>query len=223
MAYDWNMTEVRISPDSLPPWGATLGPALAMLLTRSVAMGVLTGKPVTRLDAAVVKRLATALQRHGIGANAGIILGPLAVEPATQLDDATQQRVADGLSRLSEALEASATPQTEWPTMRGVFGDEFLVDLLGIAASSMRRYASGERTTPDEVGARLHWLAMVVSDLAGAYNDFGIRRWFARPRSQLEGRSPRQTLDAGWRPEDAAAERLRALAAVLAGAQPLAA
>ena len=113
--------------------------------------------------------------------------------------------------------------ENEWPAMRGVFGDEFLVELLGIAASSMRRYASGERATPDEVGARLHWLAMVVADLAGAYNDFGIRRWFARPRSQLEGRSPRQTLDAGWRTEDAAAERLRALAAVLAGAQPLAA
>ena len=107
--------------------------------------------------------------------------------------------------------------------MRGVFGDEFLVESLGIAASSMRRYASGERATPDEVGARLHWLAMVVADLAGAYNDLGIRRWFARPRSQLEGRSPRQTLGVAWKPEAAAAARVRALAAALAGAQPLAA
>ena len=217
------MAEIRIAPDSLPPWGAALGPALALLLTRSVAMGLLTGKPVTRLDAVVVKRLVTALQRHGIGANAGIILGPLAVEPATPLDTATQQRVADGLSRLSEALEASATPQTEWPAMRGVFGDELLVELLGVAASSVRRYASGERATPDEAAARLHWLAMVVADLAGAYNDFGIRRWFARPRSQLEGMSPQQTLGAAWRPEDAAAAQVRALAAALAGAQPLAA
>ena len=217
------MTEIRFSPEFLPPWSATLGPALAGLLTRSVAMGVLTGKPVTRLDAVVIKRLVTALQRHGIGANAGVILGPLAVEPATQLDEATRQRVADGLSRLSEALEASATPQTEWPAMRGVFGDELLVELLGVAASSMRRYVSGERATPDEVGARLHWLAMVVADLAGAYNDFGIRRWFSRPRSQLEGKSPQHALGAAWRPEDAAAARVRALAAGLVGAQPLAA
>lgn len=217
------MIEVRISPDALPPWGAALGATLAALLTRSVAMGVLAGKPVTRLDAAVVKRLATALQRHGIGANAGLILAPLAVEPAQAIDDATQRRVADGLDRLSEALEASATPSTEWPSMRGVFGDEVLVELLGVGASSARRYASGERATPDEVAARLHWLAMVVADLAGAYNDFGIRRWFERPRSQLDGKSPRQTLGAAWTPDDDAAARVRALAGVLSGAQPLAA
>ena len=65
--------------------------------------------------------------------------------------------------------------------------------------------------------------AMVVADLAGAYNDFGIRRWFERPRSQLDGKSPRQTLGAAWTPEDAAAARVRALAAVLSGPQPLAA
>jgi hypothetical protein len=217
------MLEVRISPDELPPWGTTLGPLLAALLTRSVAMGVLAGKPVTRLDAAVVKRLATALQRHRIGANAGIILAPLVIEPARVIDDATQQRVADGLNRLSEALEASATPSTEWPAMRGVFGDEMLVELLGVAPSSLRRYASGERATPDEVAARLHWLAMVVADLAGGYNDFGIRRWFERPRSQLDGRSPRQTLGAAWTPDDATAVHVRTLASVLSGAQPLAA
>jgi hypothetical protein len=223
MEYHWNMLEVRISPDSLPPWSAALGVALAALLTRSVAMGVLAGKPVTRLDAAVVKRLAAALQRHGIGANAGIILAPLAAEPARAIDEATQQRVADGLSRLSDALEDSATPSTEWPSMRGVFGDEMLVELLGVGASSLRRYASGERATPDEVAARLHWLAMVVADLAGAYNDFGIRRWFERPRNQLDGKSPRQLLGTAWAPDGAAAARVRALASVLTGAQPLAA
>lgn len=217
------MIEVRISPDELPPWGAALGPMLAALLTRSVAMGVLTGKPVTRLDAALVKRLATALQRYRIGANAGVILAPLVLEPAQAIDETTQKRVADGLNRLSDALEASATPGTEWPAMRGVFGDELLVDLLGIAASSLRRYASGERATPDEVAARLHWMAMVVADLAGGYNDFGIRRWFERPRSQLDGRSPRQVLGAAWTPDDAAAVRVRALASVLSGAHPLAA
>jgi hypothetical protein len=107
--------------------------------------------------------------------------------------------------------------------MREVFGDDMLVELLGVGASSLRRYAGGERATPDEVAARLHWLAMVVADLAGAYNDFGIRRWFERPRSQLDGKSPRQTLGSAWTPEDAAAAQVRALAGVLAGAQPLAA
>lgn len=217
------MIEVRISPDSLPPWGTALGSTLAALVTRSVAMGVLAGKPVTRLDAAVVKRLAAALQRHGIGSNAGILLAPLAVEPAQAIDAATERRLEEGLSLLNEALEASATPAAEWPSMREVFGDGVLVDLLGVGSSSMRRYASGERATPDDVAARLHWLAMVVADLAGAYNDFGIRRWFERPRSQLDGKSPRQVLGAAWSPDDAAAARVRALASVLSGAQPLAA
>ena len=217
------MIEVRISPDSLPPWGATLGAALAALVTRSVAMGVLAGNPVTRLDAGVVKRLATALQRHGIGSNAGVLLAPLVAEPAPVIDPATQRRLEEGLDRLNEALEASATPSAEWPSMREVFGDEALVDLLGVGASSLRRYASGERATPDDVAARLHWLAMVVADLAGAYNNFGIRRWFERPRSQLDGKSPRQMLGAAWSPDDPAAARVRALASVLSGAQPLAA
>lgn len=217
------MIEVRFSPDSLPPWGAALGFTLAALVTRSVAMGVLAGKPVTRLDAAVVRRLATALQRHGIGSNAGILLAPLAVEPAAAIDAETQRRLEEGLGRLNEALEASATPSAEWPSMRQVFGDEALVDLLGVGATSLRRYASGERATPDDVAARLHWLAMVVADLAGAYNDFGIRRWFERPRSQLDGKCPRQVLGAVWSPDDAGAARVRALASVLSGAQPLAA
>lgn len=64
---------------------------------------------------------------------------------------------------------------------------------------------------------------MVVADLAGAYNDFGIRRWFERPRSQLAGKSPRQVLGAAWTPDDAATVRLRELAGVLTGANPLAA
>ena len=217
------MLEIRITPEALPPWGPTLGATLAALLTRSVAMGVLGGKPVTRLDGAVVKRLATALQRHGIGANAGLIWAPLADEPAKAIDEATQRRVAEGLVRLNDALEASATPSTEWPSMRGVFGDDLLVELLGVGASSLRRYASGERATPDDVAARLHWLAMVVADLAGGYNDFGIRRWFERPRNQLDGKSPRQVLGASWTPDDAGATRVRALASVLSGAQPLAA
>jgi hypothetical protein len=37
------------------------------------------------------------------------------------------------------------------------------------------------------VAERLHWLAMVVADLAGSYNALGIRRWFERPRALLGG------------------------------------
>lgn len=198
-------------------------PAIAALVTRSVAMGVLSGPPITRLDSALVRRLVKALQRHRIGADAGVVLAPLTAEPNQRLDEATERAVAGGLARLNEALEASATPQTEWPSMRAVFGDDMLVALLGVGESSMRRYAGGERATPDDAAARLHWLAMVVADLAGAYNEFGIRRWFQRPRVQLDGRSPWQVLGDAWSPDDAAAHRVRELASVLSGAQSLAA
>jgi hypothetical protein len=82
---------------------------------------------------------------------------------------------------------------------------------------SLRRYAAKSRTIPDLVAARLHFLALVVGDLGGAYNDFGIRRWFERPRSQLDGKAPRQILRGPWTPDDAVVQTLRALAADLAG------
>lgn len=107
-------------------------------------------------------------------------------------------------------------PERQWGAMRAVFGDADLATLLGISRASLARYASGERTTPNEIAARLHWLAMVVADLAGAYNEWGIRGWFERRREALRGRSPRQALGARWSPEGEAARRLRALAAALA-------
>lgn len=217
------MTAIRIPPDQVPTWGAALVPALAALITRSAAMGVLSGPPVTSLDASAVKRLLKALHRHGIGTQSGIVLAPLTSDRIGALDANAQHQVVNELRRLNEALESSAAPEAEWPAMRAVFGDEALIQLLGVAGSSMRRYASGERPTPDEVAARLHWLAMVVADLAGAYNDFGVRRWFERPRSQLGGKSPRQMLGKQWSPDSEAAAQVRALASVLSGPQPLAA
>ena len=81
--------------------------------------------------------------------------------------------------------------------------------------SSLRRYLSGARSTPDEVAARLHFLALVTGDLAGAYNDVGIRRWFVRPRKLLGDRAPAHLLERTWRPEDPGPRRVRDLARAL--------
>ncbi|TMK24849.1 MAG: hypothetical protein E6G64_16815 [Actinobacteria bacterium] len=72
-------------------------------------------------------------------------------------------------------------------------------------------------TTPDEVAERLHFLALVVADLAGSYNEFGIRRWFARPRPQLDGRSPSHLLRGNWRSDQPGPQRVRELARALTG------
>lgn len=123
------------------------------------------------------------------------------------------------VERLTEVFEELPTPRSERASMRALFGDETLENLLGVSGSSLRRYASAARSTPQDVAERLHWLAMVVADLAGAYNEFGIRRWFERPRAQLDGASPRQVLGDDWHFDDDAARRVRALAAALSGAQ----
>jgi len=95
--------------------------------------------------------------------------------------------------------------------MRQMLGDEALADLAGISRASLRPYATSERTTPQPVAERLHWIATVTADLAGSYNEFGIRRWFDRPRQQLKGASPRQFLEGSWTPNSTEALRIKEL------------
>jgi len=81
--------------------------------------------------------------------------------------------------------------------------------------SSLKRYVSGERDTPDDVAARLHFLALVVGDLAGSYNPIGIRRWIHRKRTRLDGRPPAALLRGNWDPDEEAPRRIRQLATEL--------
>ncbi len=117
-----------------------------------------------------------------------------------------------------EGTEHSPMPDNEWPHMRETLGDDVLASLLRISTSSLRRYASGERSAPEVIAGRLHALALVVVDLTGAYNDFGIRRWFVRPRTALEGMSPSSLLSDDWEPEGPEIAKVRYLAAELVGA-----
>jgi hypothetical protein len=123
--------------------------------------------------------------------------------------------IADLMRAVIAALEASPAPNSEWRSVARVFDAEHLAPLLGISVSSLRRYQAGTRSTPDDVAARLHFLALVISDLAGAYNDIGIRRWFHRERSPLDGRTPSALLTGEWTPEDEGPRRVRQLAQAL--------
>ena len=82
-------------------------------------------------------------------------------------------RLSALVTKIIDALEQSPAPKYEWPALVEVLGLDLLVRLLGISESSARRYLSGERVTPDPVAARLHFVALVVGDLAGAYNEIG--------------------------------------------------
>lgn len=134
-----------------------------------------------------------------------------------QLDDAaTAEEVGHWAEAAVAAIEGSPLPDKEWTALHDILGD-LLPGLVGVSASSAGRYRSGARTTPDAVAARLHVLTLIVSDLSGSYNDFGIRRWFQRPRAQLDGRAPADILTGEWDPDSGEVRRVRDLAAWLTG------
>jgi hypothetical protein len=81
-----------------------------------------------------------------------------------------------------------------------------------------RRCASGAHRTPDDVADRLHTVALVVASLNGSYNDLGVRRWFHRPRTALNGKAPADILAGDWSSDDADVVSVQALADSLLGA-----
>ena len=178
-------------------------------LTRADAMGLIPqGETIDRLDARTLKGIVKHISRAGIGRGFLADLSGSTV-PAPE-------HLSAVLRKINDALDASPVPACEWPGLGRILGADLLSRLLGISISSLRRYLSGTRSTPDEVAARLHFLALVTADLAGAYNDVGIRRWFVRPRKQLKNRAPAQLLERAWQPDDPGPRRVRDLARALA-------
>lgn len=188
---------------------ALVGPTID-LLRRALALGLLgQNEQVDRLDLALVRRIAREASTAGIGQDAAVAL---------LHGDHRPDRLAMLMRRLDEALTASPLPDRELPEVLRVFDREVVAKLTGTSSVSLGRYQAGSRRWPDQLAARIHWLALVLADLAGAYNDFGSRRWFERKRTQLGGRSPREVLGSEWDPTDPDVERVRDLAATLAGA-----
>jgi hypothetical protein len=178
------------------------------ILATAEAMGLLVGLDLQELDLAGLRAVLDRLAAAGIGREAQ---AELAAAKGPVDYDAL-------LARLDEALAMSPVPEAEWQALGRLFESEDLAGLLNIAPASVRRYRAGARPTPDAVAARLHFLAGVVGDLAGAYNAYGIRRWFQRPRAQLGGRSPAQVLAGEWDPFAPEAQGVRALAGALTDA-----
>lgn len=131
---------------------------------------------------------------------------------------ATPSHVAEASSAILEALEESPLPAQEWAPVVETLGEAELASLLNISETSVSRYKGGERNTPDVVASRLHFVTMVLADLAGSYNEFGMRRWFNRSRSALDGSSPKDLLTGNWDPDDEGPQRVRKLAHSVLGA-----
>ena len=117
----------------------------------------------------------------------------------------------------SRKLVDTSSPalKLEWLAVKRVLGLELMIQLMGISVSSARRYVAGTRATPNAVAARLHFLTFVLGQLAGAYDDVGIQRWFHRPRRFLNGNTPAQLLERDWQPDDDGPRQVQDVAATL--------
>jgi uncharacterized protein (DUF2384 family) len=202
---------LRIKSVDKPFTSPSLAAKGATALARADAMGLFPERDLTViLDASTLGRLAVRLSRAGIG---GAVAPLLASQPLT----AEPKLLEQYLDQLTHALEASPVPASEWKQLIRLLGIEMLDRLLGISSASIRRYARTIRNTPDDVAGRLHWLALIVGDLASGYNEIGVRQWFDRPRAQLDRRTPAQLLTGHWKPDDPGPQRVRSLAHALTG------
>lgn len=199
------MLALQISAAAPPFDRPALGVRAARLLSLAEAMGVLpAGDPIYRLDAEAIRRPLQELVRRGIGRHA-----------ALQVPSSRPERLAELLDELHAELEASPVPAAECTRLSEVLGLELLAQLSGASASSLRRYAAADRTAPDGLAARVHHLARINAHLAGGYNDYGIRRWYARSRVQLDGNAPEQVLTGDWDPDADGPQRALRLAEAL--------
>jgi hypothetical protein len=196
------MTEIRKTSVQAPP--AEVRRLLFEASRRAEAMGLIPADAVTDAEPETVRLLAGRLRRAGIGA--------AAADELHNVEAPRGEDVAALLKTLIAALEASPVPKSEWGGLGRVFAPDDLSALIDVSVSSLKRYQSGERETPDDVAARLHFLALLVGDLAGSYNTIGIRRWFQRKRSLLDGRAPAALLKGHWDPDDEGPLRVRQLA-----------
>lgn len=207
------MTDVRVESVEGPflnrPKSAV---AACQLLHRAEYLGLLDAKLVVgSLTEDRVRSLVNILASHGVASAVAVRL----TSPAAFA--VSDEELASLLGQVHEQVADSPLPDSEWKPMREALGDELLAKLLDVSATSLRRYADGERTTPDVVAARLHTLAMIASDLAGGYNERGMRRWFLRARPQLNDSSPAEVMAGGFDPDSDEVRRVRDLASWLVG------
>ena len=187
------------------------------VLGRAAAMGLVEPATVEATDAndeqlwEALQGVVAKARESGVGLLAGSYVRSTSISQAMDVE-----LVRIVVNQLGDSLEGSPLPSREIPELVRVLGWPLLVRLVGGAEVSLRRYAKDEREAPDDVANRIHSLALLVADLRGGYNEFGVRRWIERPRKQLGGRRPLDILAGKWSPQAADVQTLRELAAWVA-------
>jgi hypothetical protein len=205
----WSVGNIQITSILPPLEEEHLYPRATRFLRRADSMGLLD-EPIKELSAAVVRRVAQRLSKRGLASDlaARLTAAPSRDELVRYLDAALV------------ALDESPVPAAELAKLSSILGHELLVGMLEISPASLQRYQNGEREAPDAIAEKAHFLTSVIAALEGTYNEFGVRRWFERPRSTFNGRTARQLLSRRWNPSEesvrsvlAAAESLQELGA----------
>ncbi|MDX6257844.1 MAG: hypothetical protein QOJ11_4178 [Frankiales bacterium] len=183
--------------------------AAAHLVARAQYVGALPSLPAGQeLGRPLLEAVLSGLAAHGVARDACLALRSARTGEEFRLL----------LEAANEQLEQSPIPAGTWPALCRALGEELLAGLVDVSAASLRRYSQGARTTPQLVAQRLHYLALLVADLSGAYNDYGVRRWFTRQRQQLGGLAPCELLAHGFDADGKPAQRVRELVDSLSAA-----
>lgn len=199
------MSTIQITSTAAPFDSPEIARLAVGVISTADAMGLLEDVEIHRLDLPSFREVVDKIASAGIGTEVQAAF-------STPPGKIGRSEVGRLLDRLALAIEESPSPANEWRSLETLFGTDRLAGLLEISPASVRRYRAGTRPTPDRLAGRLHFLATLVGDLAGAYNEFGIRRWFERPRTLLGGKSPAELLRGAWEPEGPDPRRLRELA-----------
>lgn len=202
------MSMLRLRSAASPFDDAVLAGQAARLLILAEAIGAWEPKNVvSELDSSLFGDALNSLAAAGVAASASLEWEAHAGKG--------KEHFATWLSTIRDAILSSPLPSLELPKLESLFGTERLAELAGVASSTIRRYLTAQREVPDDVAEHVHLVARIVGDLAGSYNERGIRRWFDRPRSQLGGRTPAEALERAWGRDEREAEAVVALAEAL--------
>ena len=96
--------------------------------------------------------------------------------------------------------------------LAGYLGFNLLTHLLSVSHTRLLEFFHTPEFLGRDVNRRIDFIYRIVRVLLGAYNGDGVKAWFVRPRTQLQGRRPVDAFVRGWKITDPGPQAVIALA-----------
>ena len=194
------MTRLRLRSAQAPLDDPSVAYRAARLLGHLEAMGLLPDeRAVTELSVDVLRGALEAASNAGLPVD--LVQFDIGLKGPSELPQSL-----DDL----EAIVENNPATTELPSVTMWLGTDLSSELVGVSTSSLARYLTNRRSVPDDVAWRAHQACLLIGDLAGSYNEVGMRRWMVRERRELSGMSPIEAVNTAENPVEAL-ENLRRL------------